>query len=731
MTSSIDFDGINAAALGDGRSFVEGLLPGGKFRSLEYIVKNPCRNDQLPGSFSINYRSGRWKDFSSGDGGSDIVSLVAYLNGTGQGDAARETADKLGVPFQKTNGSAPCIITEGARSRHTSTQHGDVHGKSNTEPKAYSWGDDGPPRQADELRRHMYSADRVPMRIKIKSCGGRHVNWYRVIADGIPIGWQAKKPEDYQPIPYRSAVLDPFDPELIADDILWPEGEKDVDNLSGLNLPAFTFGGVGDGLPDGIDRYLKDRRLVILADNDEPGRVHAEKKAAVAHAAGAVSIKLVHFRELASKGDVSDFIAQGGTADEIRARIDATPLWSPPLVVRLEPSICKSSALVSLATIKMEATDWLWHHRIPLGAQTISTGWPGVGKSQQQCDIVAHASTGKPWPDGSPCPCGDTIMLTCEDSYARTVTPRLVAAGANLERINALPIIRIDQTKRAFLLTEDLDELERHLSALPYAILVTIDPITGFLGSGKINSNSVTDIRGALAPLSDLAERRNIAIHTVTHPPKTTTSAMNAFIGSQAFIAASRMAYLTTEEMDEESERTGRFLMAMVRSSLGPKLPTLAYRLAQLPVGKDHRDGRTIIGSYVVWEDGVVDISASAALAAASGTAKGNNADHTAKADCIQFLETVLASDWVEVANITAEAISAGLLGDGKQLKDNKPMREAKATLKIETKRDGFGKGARWFWALPGIPWEPHRRPQIPVGALQNERAPMDDGGRL
>jgi hypothetical protein len=276
-----------------------------------------------------------------------------------------------------------------------------------------------------------------------------------------------------------------------------------------------------------------------------------------------------------------------------------------------------------------------------------------------------------------------------------------------------------------------LDELARHLSALPHAILVTIDPITGFLGSGKINSNSVTDIRGALAPLSDLAERRNIAIHTVTHPPKTTTTAMNAFIGSQAFVAASRMAYLTTEEMDEEGRPTGRFLVSMVRSSLGPKLPTLAYRLAQRKVGEDHRDGRIIIGSYVVWDDGVVDISASAALAAASGGAKGGSNDRsapqTAKADCIEFLQTVLAGGWVEVADVTAEAISAGLHGEGKQLKDNKPMRDARAFLKIETKRDGFGKGARYFWALPGTPWAPSN----PMGALSPERAPMGQGGRL
>jgi putative DNA primase/helicase len=382
---------------------------------------------------------------------------------------------------------------------------------------------------------------------------------------------------------------------------------------------------------------------------------------------------------------------------------------------------------VRLATIKAEATDWLWHHRIPRGAQTISTGWPGVGKSQQQCDIIARASTGTPWPDGSPCPCGDIITLTCEDSYSKTVVPRLLGAGADLTRIHALPIIRFDNnTKRAFLLTEDLDELERHLLTLPNPVLVTIDPITGFLGSGKINSNSVTDIRGALAPLSDVAERHNIAVHTITHPPKTTTSAMNAFIGSQAFVAASRMAYLTIEEMDEEGKPTGRYLMTMVRSSLGPKLPTLAYRLEQKIIGQDHRDERDIIGSYVVWEDGVIDISASAALAAASRGGKGDATPQTAKAECVDFLKAVLADGWVEVAEITAEAVAAGLHEERKQLKDNKPMRDARAALKVETQRDGFGKGARYFWALPGTPWAPSNS----IGARSNGRAPMDPEGR-
>src|SRR5262249_34067324 len=152
------------------------------------------------------------------------------------------------------------------------------------------------------------------------------------------------------------------------------------------------------------------------------------------------------------------------------------------------------------------------------------------------------------------------------DALHKTVVPRLLAAGANLSRIFTLPLIHIDnKTQRAFLLTEDLDILEGHLIARPETLLVGIDPITAFMGFGRLNSDRVTDIRGVLGPLEGIAERRNALIYTITHPPKASTSAINSFIGSQAFIAAARIGYLTTEEIGEDGKPTGRYLLSMVK----------------------------------------------------------------------------------------------------------------------------------------------------------------------
>ena len=101
MRHPIDFDGIKAAALRSARQLLQVLLPGGKFEGDEYVVRNPLRNDQHPGSFKINCKTGEWSDFAIGKSGGDLISLVAYLGGNSQVDAARELADPFEIGHQR------------------------------------------------------------------------------------------------------------------------------------------------------------------------------------------------------------------------------------------------------------------------------------------------------------------------------------------------------------------------------------------------------------------------------------------------------------------------------------------------------------------------------------------------------------------------------------------------------------------------------------------------------
>ncbi len=97
MKARIDFGAINAAALPALPTLLRRWLPDGRQVGREYVARNPLRADKRAGSFKVNTRTGRWADFATGDAGGDVVSLAAYLSGTGQAEAARSLTDMLRV----------------------------------------------------------------------------------------------------------------------------------------------------------------------------------------------------------------------------------------------------------------------------------------------------------------------------------------------------------------------------------------------------------------------------------------------------------------------------------------------------------------------------------------------------------------------------------------------------------------------------------------------------------
>jgi hypothetical protein len=97
LLRAVDFETVNRAALAMLPSVLARLVPGGERAGGEYAALNPTRADRHVGSFKINLRSGAWADFATGDKGGDPVSLVAYLEGCSQGEAARRLGRMLGL----------------------------------------------------------------------------------------------------------------------------------------------------------------------------------------------------------------------------------------------------------------------------------------------------------------------------------------------------------------------------------------------------------------------------------------------------------------------------------------------------------------------------------------------------------------------------------------------------------------------------------------------------------
>ena len=97
MNGPIDFGAINRAALAAFPAVLARILPGGKRVGAEIVALNPRRADRRLGSFKVNRYNGRWADFATRDKGGDVVSLVAYLEGVSQSEAARRLARILGL----------------------------------------------------------------------------------------------------------------------------------------------------------------------------------------------------------------------------------------------------------------------------------------------------------------------------------------------------------------------------------------------------------------------------------------------------------------------------------------------------------------------------------------------------------------------------------------------------------------------------------------------------------
>ncbi len=117
-------------------------------------------------------------------------------------------------------------------------------------------------------------------------------------------------------------------PEVLASDdmIVLVEGEKDANRLHGLDIVATTApGGASKWRPE-YTATLAGREVVILPDNDDPGRGHANDVANELKNAGC-RVTVVDLPGLDEHGDISDWLDMGFGVDDLVDLIRLTPEW--------------------------------------------------------------------------------------------------------------------------------------------------------------------------------------------------------------------------------------------------------------------------------------------------------------------------------------------------------------------------------------------------------------------
>jgi hypothetical protein len=181
--------------------------------------------------------------------------------------------------------------------------------------------------------------------------------------------------------------------EAIVNDttVFIAEGEKGANALMRLGVTATCSPGGAGKWRDNYSIYFKGAAVVLLPDNDEIGRRHAQDvRRSLAGVAS--SIRVLRLPGLPDKGDPFDWVAAGGTAEQLWRLVEDQLGKEPPKVDR-------GLVTRNAADIQPEAIEWIWPSRIARGKLTAIAGEPGLGKSQAALEIAAVITLGREWPN--------------------------------------------------------------------------------------------------------------------------------------------------------------------------------------------------------------------------------------------------------------------------------------------------------------------------------------------
>lgn len=481
------------------------------------------------------------------------------------------------------------------------------------------------------------------------------------------------------------------------------EGEAKVDLLRSWNVPATcNAGGAGKWKPE-HSAFLQGADVVILPDNDQPGRKHRDVVGASLQGIAA-SIRVLDLPNLPPKADVKDWATAGGTVEQFHDLIErkAKP-WAPhsatseagPKAKQQEENAPAVLTSARASSFEMTGIEWLWPDRFAIGKVGLIAGLPDEGKGQVLSDMAARITCGEKWPcDEGAAPQGNVLLLTAEDDISETVVPRLAAAGANLDRVEIIKMVRLGDRERMFSLVTDLDLLRQKIIEVGDVRMIQIDPISAYLGVGKIDSFRGTDVRGVLTPLVDLAIELRVAIIAVMHFNKKVdvTNALLRISDSLAFAAVARHVYGVIDDAEHERKL---FVRAKNNVAISARNKTLAFRFGAHNVGTDRKTGKPICAPHILWDPQHVDVTATEAMQAATDARSAAPRD-----DAKKFLRDILASGPVAKADVL-EAADANSISE-------RTLRRAKTELNIVVRKEGFGTDGKWTWQLPDSSTKPH-----------------------
>lgn len=215
--------------------------------------------------------------------------------------------------------------------------------------------------------------------------------------------------------------------------------------------------------------------MIILPDNDEPGRRHADDVSRSCRKAGIPDVRIVTLPGVPEKGDVSDWIGAGHTVDEIVALAEAAGKETASDARDSTPGAGRRLKLTAASNILVRPVRWLWRERLPLGVLALLAGRERIGKSILAYTIAATITRGE-LEGAFTGAARSVIVVATEDSWEHTIVPRLMAAGADLTKVYRVDVTTADLGQAELSVPRDLPGLEASVKEVQAAAII-LDPL--------------------------------------------------------------------------------------------------------------------------------------------------------------------------------------------------------------------------------------------------------------
>ena len=236
-------------------------------------------------------------------------------------------------------------------------------------------------------------------------------------------------------------------------------------------------------------------------------------------------------------------------------------------IVLKEPSKPETVKIIRMSDVELTPVEWLWKPYLPFGKLSVLQGNPGEGKTYFAMHLAAACTNGKLLPNMERMEPFNVIYQTAEDGLGDTVKPRLIEAGADLNRV-----LVIDDSDVQLTLSDE--RIEKAIVE-NNARLVIIDPIQAYLGS-DVDMNRANEVRPIFMRLGQVAQRTGCAILLIGHLNKAAgMQSLQRGLGSIDIAAAVRSVMFIGKLKHDPTMR----ILTHEKSSLAPPGASLAFSL--------------------------------------------------------------------------------------------------------------------------------------------------------